>query len=408
LQASSTLVNVAEHAEVHLVHLLAESAPSNLLSQSFTTDCENCIANADAPGLLRTVLGDGGALTSLFAIDPIEESVSAFSLLASLLDRVTGMEAAKLATEISDIIGNDNRFDPCKRIAMLAALYNLRADGTEKCRLLAKIVRLCAASAPHMLNEGQPLGDMIEPEALEKQVDFWDVSVEERRILYRAVVDGIGSVAEGAKRRQRLLILLVGTYTDSATLDAAALTASKEAAVGAIRDPVTLFDDQRGMSGMPAVAALGDSTATKPLLALLEIFAEGKLEDFTGFLSSNGNIIDAYGLSKEDCIRHMRLLSLCSLAAEHEEIPYSAIASTLQVDATEVEGWVITAVSSGLLSAKMDQLQQVVMVERCVVRKFNIEQWKALQTKLNAWKKNVRGVLEGLKQSQVLTEGNVP
>mmetsp|Transcript_52289 Transcript_52289/g.78014 ORF Transcript_52289/g.78014 Transcript_52289/m.78014 type:complete len:99 (-) Transcript_52289:113-409(-) len=91
---------------------------------------------------------------------------------------------------------------------------------------------------------------------------------------------------------------------------------------------------------------------------------------------------------------------LCCKRAENEEIPYGAIASTLHVKDEEVESWVIAAVSSGLLSAKMDQLQQVVMVERCAVRKFGMEQWKMLQTRLNDWKRNVKGVLDGLKQSQ--------
>ena len=119
-------------------------------------------------------------------------------------------------------------------------------------------------------------------------------------------------------------------------------------------------------------------------------------------------MLEEFGLSKDECIRHMRLLSLCSLAAEHEEIPYGAIASTLNVNAEDVEKWVIAAVSSGLISAKMDQLQRVVMVERCVVRSFGMEQWQALQVKLNTWKKSVKGVLEGLKQSQIaVQEGNL-
>ncbi len=99
----------------------------------------------------------------------------------------------------------------------------------------------------------------------------------------------------------------------------------------------------------------------------------------------------------------MRLLSLCSLATEHEEIPYDAIASTLKVDAADVESWVIEAVGSGLLSAKMDQLQKVVLVERCAVRRFGIEQWKVLQKRIDVWKKNVKDVLEGLKSSQAGT-----
>ena len=140
--------------------------------------------------------------------------------------------------------------------------------------------------------------------------------------------------------------------------------------------------------------------ATKPLYSLLQIFQEGKLEDFQAFLSKNESTLSECSLDKEECIRHMRLLSLCSLATEHEEIPYGAIATTLQVQPSEVESWVISAVSSGLLSAKMDQLQQVVMVERCVVRRFGMEQWRMLQTRLNTWKSNVSAVLEGLKQSQ--------
>jgi translation initiation factor 3 subunit M len=55
----------------------------------------------------------------------------------------------------------------------------------------------------------------------------------------------------------------------------------------------------------------------------------------------------------------------------------------------------------------MDQLQKVVMVERCVVRKFGTEQWKALQSRLHSWKKNVKSVLEGLEKSQAMTQGQL-
>lgn len=135
-------------------------------------------------------------------------------------------------------------------------------------------------------------------------------------------------------------------------------------------------------------------------MSLLEIFQEGKLDDFKPFIAKNKDILKENKLDLSSCTRHMRLLSLCSLAVEHEEIPYSAIAETLDITLPQVESWVIAAVASGLLVAKMDQLQQVVMVERCAVRKFGLEQWKVLQSRLNSWKKNVKNVLEGLKQTQ--------
>jgi translation initiation factor 3 subunit M len=137
------------------------------------------------------------------------------------------------------------------------------------------------------------------------------------------------------------------------------------------------------------------------LLALLRVFQEGKLEDYHAFIQSNGGdaVLKQWGLSPDECIRHMRILSLCSLAAEHEEIPYQVVTDTLQTNPSDIEKWVIAAVSSGLLSAKMDQLQDKVIVERCVVRKFDMEQWKALQSRLHLWKQNVGGILEAYKES---------
>mmetsp|Transcript_44366 Transcript_44366/g.106902 ORF Transcript_44366/g.106902 Transcript_44366/m.106902 type:complete len:154 (-) Transcript_44366:100-561(-) len=139
-----------------------------------------------------------------------------------------------------------------------------------------------------------------------------------------------------------------------------------------------------------------------PLLDLLRVFQEGKLEDYQSFVKTNGgeSVLAQWELSPAECTRHIRILSLCSLAAEHEEIPYSIVANTLQTESSDVEKWVIAAVSSGLLSAKMDQLQEQVIVERCVVRKFEMEQWKGLQSRLHLWKKNVGGILEAYKQSQ--------
>jgi translation initiation factor 3 subunit M len=117
-------------------------------------------------------------------------------------------------------------------------------------------------------------------------------------------------------------------------------------------------------------------------------------------LESNTSL-QTFGIDPEACIYHLRLLSLCSLAAEHEEIPYNAIAATLQVPMDQVEQWVISAVSSGLMSAKMDQLSQVVMVEQCVVRSFGMGEWKVLQARLHGWKKNVGNILLALKQQNI-------
>jgi translation initiation factor 3 subunit M len=178
--------------------------------------------------------------------------------------------------------------------------------------------------------------------------------------------------------------------------------AARDAAIGAIRDPVTLFPHQRNLLQQPAVIALEKKDAK--LFGLLKVFQEGKISDYQEYVKSQGGeaaLLKSFGLEAERCQRHMRILSLCSLAQEYEEIPYSVVAATLQLSGgnAEVETWVIAAVGSGLLEAKMDQLQEKIMVERCVVRKFDMEQWKALQARLQSWKQNVGGILAALKQA---------
>jgi hypothetical protein len=69
------------------------------------------------------------------------------------------------------------------------------------------------------------------------------------------------------------------------------------------------------------------------------------------------------GLVFEDCLKNMRLLSLATLATQHEEIPYSVIANTLSIDEGDVESWIILSISTRILDAKLDQLRRVAIIK---------------------------------------------
>jgi hypothetical protein len=150
-----------------------------------------------------------------------------------------------------------------------------------------------------------------------------------------------------------------------------------------------------------SLVVFSSSCFSAALLGLLKVFQQGKLGDYHAYIQSNGgdSVLAQWGLSTDECTRYMRVLSLCSLAATQEEIPYSFVAKTLQTGEDDVEKWVIAAVSSGLLSAKMDQLTQKVLVERSVVRTFDHSQWQQLSARLALWKRNTRSILDSYKQS---------
>jgi len=421
--ASTTLVNTADAAELRLVHFLGDHDATS----PFILSCETAITQTDAAALLTTIVNHQPAFDRIISD---EEGIGAFSLLAALLDRVHDADQAQdimkgLVGAVEAANGNGNVEDAIlvkSKIDMLCALYNLRA-GSEKCWILARIFNLAAFSGDEaailtlLPGRNSTLGHLLEGTNLERLLMEFDkdgsgLKEDDQRALYSVATKVVGRVAEVCKAKdmeneaataesakQRFLLKILSTYSSTSNVDDEARSVAKAAAIGSIRDPVTLFYEQRIIMSLPPVAALKHSD--NDVYDLLEIFQQGKLEDFQSFIKANPNTLSNNNISEDDAIRHMRLLSLCSLATEHEEIPYDAIASTLQVDESVVENWVIDAVSSGLLSAKMDQLQNVVMVERCVVRRFGIEQWKILQERLNVWKKNVKGVLEGLKQSQI-------
>jgi len=391
--ASSALVNVAEDAELRLVRLLADSAQST--RAGFVQDCEACILHGDAAQLMRTILEEKGAISALVSLE--EEAVSAVSLLAALLDRAKDVNSSKLVDDLADsVIQSTATEETLKAVSLLATLYNMRSDPLEKIGLLVKMISLASARHPALLESSSSfLSRWMEASKLSSMLDEWHVKPEDRRALYRAAASGTTSPLS----EQMFTLLAVETYS-KADIDAEGLEFAKKAAIGAIRDPVSIFVEQRKILSLPAIQALKEKSA--PLFDLLRVFQEGKLEDYQAFVKTNGgeSILSQWELSPGECTRHIRILSLCSLAAEHEEIPYKVVASTLQTESCDVEKWVIAAVSSGLLSAKMDQLQEQVIVERCVVRKFEMEQWKGLQCKLHLWKKNVGGILEAYKQSQ--------
>eukprot|EP00571_Detonula_confervacea_P009029 CAMPEP_0172315254 /NCGR_PEP_ID=MMETSP1058-20130122/24608_1 /TAXON_ID=83371 /ORGANISM="Detonula confervacea, Strain CCMP 353" /LENGTH=436 /DNA_ID=CAMNT_0013029301 /DNA_START=140 /DNA_END=1450 /DNA_ORIENTATION=- len=420
---SSTLVNISDDADLRLIRVLA---PSTSDPTSFESACTSAISAGDVGGLLRTVIDNGaiaGLLQSSYSID---EAVSAFSLLTVYLDRLGDASAEKELCEAladavekaGDSIEDDGKSE--KQSAMVAALFNLRSDGNEKVKLLTKIIELADESAlsPGQARGVSALADMLDASTLKSSLALWgDIDNAELRALYAAVSKGMDRVlaklAKGEaedkttamkiqaakERKQTYMLLVLGSYKEESQLDGEATSYAREASIYAIRDPINLFSTQRRILSLPAVSALQKSQPA--LYDLLKIFMEGKLQDYRDFtaMPDKMTVFKSSGLDEGECMKNMCLLSLVSLAGEHEEIPYSAIASTLNVQEDEVEQWVIRAVSSGLMEAKMDQLRKVVLVERCAVRQFGMTEWTALKVRLDKWKSNVKGVLDALEKS---------
>jgi len=102
----------------------------------------------------------------------------------------------------------------------------------------------------------------------------------------------------------------------------------------------------------------------------------------------------------EESLRKIRLLSLCSLASSKATLKYSEIASSMQILESEVESWVIKAITAKLMDAKMDQITKTVAVNHCADRVFTTKQWVSLREKLSTWRDSMRNLLSSIETAR--------
>lgn len=67
--------------------------------------------------------------------------------------------------------------------------------------------------------------------------------------------------------------------------------------------------------------------------------------------------------------------------------------TALQVKEDAVESWVVRAITTGLIDARMDQQAQTVIVSRSTERVFDAAAWKNLHTTLTNFRQTVSTLL---------------
>jgi translation initiation factor 3 subunit M len=136
---------------------------------------------------------------------------------------------------------------------------------------------------------------------------------------------------------------------------------------------------------------------------LLEIFNAENLDDYNDFNDEHDGWLESQlGLDQSRLYRKMRLLTLASLAASipTRALPYSKIASALQIPEQDVEMWVIDVIRAGLVEGKLSQQKQLFLIHRSTYRVFGEKQWIEVATRLETWRESLKGVLEVVKRER--------
>jgi len=351
--------------------------------------------------------------TSILFSDASEKEVeSFFFVITSLAKKLGDSQIEQYVTKIVNSVVSDNEDKPLLRMRVLQNLYNtLPVEGPHRYTVYRALLKYAASS-----RNSEAIFNQIKESDLDLKVSEWKLDAKQKRELFAQIRDMSLSTksARNFKWSVKYLTSLSGEGEDAnLSLDEAV-----KVIIEALKANNLFQFDSIMSSAVPIVSKLESSSNSNHKLAyqLLKIFVNGNQESYQQFAQQNPNFASSVGLNADDALRKIRLLSLATLASlalaanssnsaiatSVPEISYASIAKSLNVAENEVEMWVISAISEKLISARMDQLRKVVIITGALQREFSENEWKQIGDSLNAWKKNVKVMLNTLQETKKL------
>jgi translation initiation factor 3 subunit M len=186
----------------------------------------------------------------------------------------------------------------------------------------------------------------------------------------------------------RVMIELLGTYTTENASQAK--EEAQRCIVASMADPHTFLMDHL-LTLKPVKALEG-----QPIHQLLKIFVSEQLDSYVKFYEKNQAFVDGLGLKHQENLSKMRLLSFMQMAENRSEIPMAEMCTTLDIPENEIEDFLIDAIKTRLVRAKISQGDGVVYVSSTMHRTFSPSDWNQLYNLLQGWKGNLSTVKDHL------------
>ncbi|KAJ6804703.1 eukaryotic translation initiation factor 3 subunit M-like [Iris pallida] len=318
-----------------------------------------------------------------------------FTVICNLVTRATSPdEALEMAKLISAKVIQQPNDRPALRLKILFNLYNLLEKPYSKFFVYTKALNLAVS--------GKVTESIIPSfKKIESLLQEWNIGKVDQRDLFLIISNILKENKSMAKDSFTFLTKYLATFSGEAE-ESSTMPEAKEEAVRAILEFVKSPDMfHSDLLDMPVVVQLENDGKYALVYQLLKIFLTQKLDAYLEFHAADATFLKSYGLVHEDCIAKMRLMSLVDLSStDSGEIPYSLIKETLGITEDEVEYWVVKAITSKILDCRIDQMNQIVIVNRRTERVFGPSQWQALHSKLAVWRANVANAISTIQANK--------
>ncbi|KAF8514828.1 PCI-domain-containing protein [Hysterangium stoloniferum] len=226
----------------------------------------------------------------------------------------------------------------------------------------------------------------LKPSHIEKWLEEWDITDDEKSKFIKSVSNAFAKLGQEATSYSYMVSYLrtISPNSSKAEEDSLSVIAT------ALRLPSIFNFDS--LLKIDAVRVAKDH----PLFSLLKILLGGGLAEYHEWLTTHEAVLNEFVLDKSQLERKIKLLVLADLGSRNvgRDVPYSEIASALEIEKDQVEAWVIDVIRTRLMSGRLSQPDETLHVTRSTSRSFDQHEWDTVEKRLVAWKTGLEGVLE--------------
>eukprot|EP00931_Biecheleriopsis_adriatica_P006260 TRINITY_DN10768_c0_g1_i1.p1 TRINITY_DN10768_c0_g1~~TRINITY_DN10768_c0_g1_i1.p1 ORF type:complete len:431 (+),score=144.54 TRINITY_DN10768_c0_g1_i1:36-1295(+) len=327
----------------------------------------------------------------------LKDLESFFAVIMSMLLLLEDKDHLDQATtRLCELFSESSEQQPELRLRLLMMLYNTFNNPTFELRYRVFKHTVDYAAKAEMFDQILPYLDY-----LDAWMADWDsyLTIDDKRNLY---ADLSKYMRNFGKKVDAFLYLKM--FHSSFQGESAEKLNKKEVAdatVELIKDAIVLpsviqFDD---ILALDTVSALR-KTKQEGLVQLCEVFLSGTVDDLKEFQKKNSKLFDEHGLNYQEVMSKIRLLTLATMAQGQSELSLDDIAKRLEESPTNVEPWVVRAISEGVVDGRIDQLNRKVLVKSSFQRKFEKNEWAFLDGKLTQWIDNLEHVIKFLGEQK--------
>lgn len=333
--------------------------------------------------------------------DRVKEVESFYALVLSMLQLLEETEHLdKATTRLCELFSKEAEQQPELRLRLLMMLYNTFNNPTFEFRYRIFKYVLDYSAKAGLFDQVLPYLDF-----LDSWMQDWDgyLTVDDKRQLYLDIsryMRDLGKRLEAFQHLKRYALFFQGCPVEQLNKPEV-VQATIQLLKDAIQTPsVIQFDDILTYDTVKASAA-----KEAELIKLCNVFLSGSVEDLKAFQKKSPKVFETHGISFQEAVSKMQLLTLASLSLGRSEIGLIEVAKALEEPEENVERLVVRAISEGVIDGRIDQLHQKVLIKSAFQRKFEKEEWAFLDTKLTQWINNLEGVIKFQGEQKKLREG---